>query len=298
MKVSVIIPTYNGADKLPVILPSLAKQTHQDFEVVVVVDGSTDNTMSVLEDYKHLFSDINIVRQKNLGRATVRNTGARVAKGDLLVLFDDDLCLDPHCLTEHINHHLKYPSSILTGGLKNPEQKKSDEFFKLKEYFNKRWNSSLIENGYQPLNKDNYFVMAANFSLSKQLFNRLEGFDERLNDAEDFDFGTRALEEGIPMYFNINASAIHNESPTVKQYINRLNQYRTARKQLLQVKPHIYLRHEKINVEAPKGGKKLFFKFFRSEWWIDSIETQKWVWLPEKVRFKLYDYIITANTIF
>jgi glycosyltransferase involved in cell wall biosynthesis len=298
MTVTVIIPTYNGALKLPLLLSSLEKQTYKDFELLIVIDGSTDNTVSVIENYTSLFSNFKYIEQENKGRSAVKNLGAKVAKGDLLIFFDDDLILDDHCVGEHVNHHIKYPYSILSGGLRSPQEDNPTELSKVKEYFGKRWNKTLIESNYQPLNENNYFVTAANLSLKKEIFFKIGGFDERLNDAEDFDFGTEALKTGVLMFFNENASGIHNENPTTKQYIRRLNQYRSAREQLIRFKPLLYENNKKINVNPPKGLKKIFFQIFRSPWWIESIDERRWIWLPENVRFKLYDYIITANSIF
>jgi glycosyltransferase involved in cell wall biosynthesis len=259
MTVSVIIPTYNGVNKLPLLLRSLEKQSFKNFETIVVVDGSTDNTVPYLESTTFLLSDFKFFQQENKGRGAVKNTGAKMAKGDLLVFFDDDIILDNHCLEEHVNHHLKYADSILSGGLRSPQEENPTELSKVKEYFGKRWSKELIDNNYQPLTEKNYFVTAANLSLSKNLFFKLGGFDERLNDVEDFDFGTLALKAGVLMFFNNHASGIHNENPTTRQYIRRLNQYRIAREQLVRLKPHLYLNNKKITVEPPKGVRKGIF---------------------------------------
>jgi glycosyltransferase involved in cell wall biosynthesis len=104
MNLSVIISTYNGAKKLPVILNSLLNQTHKDFELLIVVDGSTDETMDILKDWENRFSAFKIVYQENKGRAAVRNTGVKNSKNELLLFFDDDLEVDENC----IQHHVEY----------------------------------------------------------------------------------------------------------------------------------------------------------------------------------------------
>ena len=93
MNLTVIISTYNGAKKLPVILDSLTKQSYKDFELLIVVDGSIDETMDVLQEWTNRFYDFKIIYQQNKGRAAVRNTGVKNAKGELLLFFDDDLKL-------------------------------------------------------------------------------------------------------------------------------------------------------------------------------------------------------------
>lgn len=89
MKVSVIVPTYNEENVIEKCLESLSKQTHKDMEVIVVDDGSTDNTVNRLSNYR-----INLLRQKHKGAAAARNLGAKQAKGEILVFVDADMTFD------------------------------------------------------------------------------------------------------------------------------------------------------------------------------------------------------------
>ena len=113
--VSVIIPTFNGAHKLANIFKALKAQTFSDFELVVVVDGSNDNTKEVLDQYKKEFQNCKVIYQQNGGRAKVRNAGAKEAGGDLLIFFDDDMLPEPDCVAIHFQHHEKFSGSILMG---------------------------------------------------------------------------------------------------------------------------------------------------------------------------------------
>jgi glycosyltransferase involved in cell wall biosynthesis len=86
-RVSVIVPVYNGAATIERALKSVFEQTFDDFEIVVVDDGSTDDTLSVLAR----FADrIRIVRQPNRGLPGARNAGVATSRGDLLALIDHD----------------------------------------------------------------------------------------------------------------------------------------------------------------------------------------------------------------
>jgi|SRR5215471_15712208 len=85
--VSVVIPTYNNARFLPEALDSLLGQTFRDFELIVVDDGSTDDTLEVLKPYRHL---IRYLRKENGGPASARNLGIRHATGDLIAFQDAD----------------------------------------------------------------------------------------------------------------------------------------------------------------------------------------------------------------
>lgn len=87
--VSVIMPTYNKADYLTLTLESFLHQTNDQFEIVLVDDGSTDHTKNVVDHYSKLLS-LNYIYQENKGRSWARNTGLRSAKSDIIVFCDDD----------------------------------------------------------------------------------------------------------------------------------------------------------------------------------------------------------------
>jgi len=93
-RVSVVIPSYNRASFLPETIESVLAQTYIDYEIIVVDDGSTDDTPSVLAGYK---GRITVIRQENQGLSAARNTGIRHSCGAYLAFLDsDDLFLPSH----------------------------------------------------------------------------------------------------------------------------------------------------------------------------------------------------------
>jgi GT2 family glycosyltransferase len=141
--------------------------------------------------------------------------------------------------------------------------------------------------------------MAANFSMPKSLFWHLGGFDTRLTDAEDFDLAVRAYEAGIALYYNHNAFSYHVDMITGTSYIKRLRQYRAAHERLRLLEPQRYATITIHRPEAIKGIKKLFFKLFAQHFWVkwlDQDALKKFI--PMQIRYKLYDYIITANGVY
>ena|SRR5687768_18307649 len=102
MKISVIIPSYNGAHKIMEVLRALEKQTVMPDEVVVVLDGSTDNTGEMLKSQLFNFKNFKVVWQKNGGRAKVRNFGVKQVNGDLLIFLDDDMRPEPEIGRAHV----------------------------------------------------------------------------------------------------------------------------------------------------------------------------------------------------
>ena len=89
-KISIIVPTYNNGDKISKCLDSLINQEYKDLEIIVVNDGSTDDTEKVLEEYSKNDSRIKIFTQENKGVSNARNNGIRVATGDYISFVDSD----------------------------------------------------------------------------------------------------------------------------------------------------------------------------------------------------------------
>jgi glycosyltransferase involved in cell wall biosynthesis len=104
-RVSIIIPVYQGDRFLAEALESVLNQTYINYEIIVVDDGSTDNSLEVLE---HYFEKIRYVFQENQGVAAARNYGIKIAKGELIAFLDQDdlwlpdkLALQVACFDEH-----------------------------------------------------------------------------------------------------------------------------------------------------------------------------------------------------
>ena len=94
MDVSVIIPVYNGEKSISTSLDSLVRQTHRNFEVVVVNDGSVDGTEKVIKSYADELN-LNYVYQDNAGVASARNKGMELAKGMYVTFLDADDHYEP-----------------------------------------------------------------------------------------------------------------------------------------------------------------------------------------------------------
>lgn len=89
-KVSVIIPVYNTQEYLRVCLNSVISQTLEDIEIICINDGSTDNSLSILEEYSELDGRIRVTSQRNIGLSATRNKGMESAKGKYIYFLDSD----------------------------------------------------------------------------------------------------------------------------------------------------------------------------------------------------------------
>lgn len=96
MKFSIIIPTYNRAAFLPKAIESVLAQTYTDWELIVVDDGSTDNTREVVSQFKD--ERLKYIYQENSERSAARNNGIAHAKGDFICFLDSDNFILPNRL--------------------------------------------------------------------------------------------------------------------------------------------------------------------------------------------------------
>ncbi len=90
IKVSVIVPVYNGEEHLRQCMDSICGQTLQDIEIIVVDDGSTDSTCEILKEYEQADSRVQILHQDNLYAGVARNLGKAHARGEYLAFWDAD----------------------------------------------------------------------------------------------------------------------------------------------------------------------------------------------------------------
>src|SRR5579884_658579 len=86
-RVSVVLPCFNAARFLPAALDSALSQTYLPFEVILVDDGSTDDSVAIAESYGPL---VRVIRQTNQGESVARNRGLDAARGDLVAFLDAD----------------------------------------------------------------------------------------------------------------------------------------------------------------------------------------------------------------
>jgi len=93
-KVSIIIPVYNSARHLEKCLNSVVKQTYDDIEIIIVNDGSTDDSKKICESFKSTYKNIKLINQENSGQATARNKGIQVSTGENIQFVDSDDTID------------------------------------------------------------------------------------------------------------------------------------------------------------------------------------------------------------
>jgi glycosyltransferase involved in cell wall biosynthesis len=112
-KVTVLMPAYNAEDYIAEAIDSILKQSFTDFELIIINDGSTDNTEQIIQSFTD--SRINVVSQAHLGIASALNTGLSKAKAKYIARFDaDDICF-PERLRQQFIFLTTHPEYVIAG---------------------------------------------------------------------------------------------------------------------------------------------------------------------------------------
>lgn len=181
--VSVILPTYNCANFLPDSIRSILLQTCDSYEIIVVDDGSTDDTKAVLYPFMQRIKYINLGQNK--GPSTARNIGIQSAKGKYVAFIDaDDLWL-PEKLQTDIEYFEMYPEVNLVYS----KHIGIDE----KGYVHSRGSKRRLPSGniFIQLFSNQNFITTSTVVVQKEVFKTVGLFDERLSCCEDWDLWLR-----------------------------------------------------------------------------------------------------------
>lgn len=120
--VSVVIPVYNAQEGIKQCLDSLLNQTFTDCEIILLNDGSTDNTLEVIKGYASKNDCIRVIDKENEGVAKTRNRGIHLAKGEYIVFIDNDDFVDSDYLERFYNAIDQEQLDIVLGGYKRVNQ--------------------------------------------------------------------------------------------------------------------------------------------------------------------------------
>ncbi|MFC1710098.1 glycosyltransferase family 2 protein [Patescibacteria group bacterium] len=103
MKVSIVVPTYNEEDVIGDCIKSLYRQSYTDIEIIIVDDGSTDGTVTLVNNFKN----IQLYKQKHKGPGSARNLGSSKSGGDILVFVDADMTFDENFISNLVEPIIK-----------------------------------------------------------------------------------------------------------------------------------------------------------------------------------------------
>ncbi|MBE7018668.1 MAG: glycosyltransferase family 2 protein [Ruminococcaceae bacterium] len=114
---SIVVPAYNSEQFLSMCIRSVLSQSESDFELLIVDDGSSDNTLSILQKLSQTDARIKVFHQENKGHTGARNTGLKNATGEYVLFLDSDDGLEPDVLKQCKNAFQKDSSDIVIFGI-------------------------------------------------------------------------------------------------------------------------------------------------------------------------------------
>jgi len=178
--ISIIIPVYNQAAKLIKTLESLNKQSYQDYEVIIVNDGSSDGVENLCAKYLGSLATVDhylFLNQTNLGAPAARNRGYREAKGEYLFFCDADAILHPQALETLLAYLENNPSASYA-------------------YSSFMWGKKLFKLGDFDPEKLKKMPYIHTMSLIRRSDYPASGWDEGIKKLQDWDLWLTMLEEG------------------------------------------------------------------------------------------------------
>lgn len=192
-RISVIIPAYNSEKTIGEALESVLAQTYRDFEIIIVNDGSTDDSEAVIRRYVTGGNgDITCVTQKNKGAAAARNAGIRIAKGELIAFLDADDLWDKDRLATALQAMDADPQAMIVF---SDMRHMVDETIVHSSYLHERGYQHLSGGRiYDNLLKEN-FIFTPTVTLRRDVLKDVGYFDEGLPIAEDYDLWLRIAKD-------------------------------------------------------------------------------------------------------
>ena len=204
--VSVIIPVYNGAEYLPRCIESVASQSYKNLEMILIDDGSTDNSLKICQDYSAKDPRIKTICSKNKGPASARNLGLNISRGEFISFVDADDTIDKDALTILIRGYNKNPAEIVIGDFRKIKkgivEERRDIIFPGNKLLNKH---DLVDYSISYLKKPNknllFAVSWARLFKSSVIRENEISFNPELHTFEDVDFNFKYLKHTDNAYF-------------------------------------------------------------------------------------------------
>jgi GT2 family glycosyltransferase len=207
-RVSIVLATYNRLDSLLRLLSCLSKQSlpARDFEVIVVDDGSANPVRQHLDGGAYPFR-LTVIEQPNSGPAAARHRGVLEARGEILVLVDDDMELPPGFLESHLEHHAAgQPTAVFGRYVSDPKISEKSIF---ERYHGVKWDNLSRDVAAGTVVVDGTLLATGNASMRRADYLRAGGLDPSLPRAEDMALGLDLEELGVRLVFSDGAYSVH-----------------------------------------------------------------------------------------
>jgi glycosyltransferase involved in cell wall biosynthesis len=248
-KISVIIPTYNGEKFIGRAIESVLNQTFKNFELIVIDDGSTDNTKGIVMEYQKKDERIKYLWEENFGGpARPYNLALKQCQGEYIAFLDHDDEWFPEKLEKQLAIFKKYEGKINLG-LVTCGAYVVDPLGNNKGKFNFEYNNLLSSEEYELFFEKMILTSLSCVVIKKEVFEKLGNFDEKFKVAADLDMYLRMLkrynfyylEEPLANYTQSDTSLSHKQFwiKQMPEYKYLLEKYKEDFKKYPKVKSKI-----------------------------------------------------------
>ena len=238
-RVSVIIPTYNRSDLLKDAIASVLSQNYSDYEIIIVDDGSTDDTQAVVSSYKS--PKIIYFFQNNCGRSAARNSGISLARGEYIAFLDSDDIFMPNKLelqTSFLDAHTSY--GMVYSYANNVDENR--------QFLTHHYDGNLSGQIYPDmLFIRNNFITTPTVMVRAKILSELGGFDVKMHMCEDLDLWRRIARKYKVMQLTEALAHVRirsQEKPNIIELLDgRTNYYEKAIKDdenIIKIKKELY----------------------------------------------------------
>lgn len=285
-KFSLIIPAYNVEKYIKKCLDSVLNQTYTNYEIIIINDGSTDNTSKILESYKSN-KKIKIINQENKGLSSARNTGVSNAKGDYILFIDSDDFIEKELL-ETLNKTIKDEDLIRF------QIRTLDETNKIiKEYKEETFNNLNGIEAFNKLSKYNLVELAVCYAYKKETFLKNNYRFEEKTYHEDF---------GLIPYIIISSKKVTSINYIGYNYLQRKNSIMNNTDYEKEIKKsNDVLKHYKNLIKWSQnieGDLTIYKSFIANSVILKSLnlkEKDYKNYIKKLKEYKVYDNLLTNN---
>jgi glycosyltransferase involved in cell wall biosynthesis len=273
-KISVVIPCYNVEQTIVKCLKALKKQSYNSYEVLLVDNGSTDSSVSLIKEFikKNKVKNFFLFKLKEKGSCRARNFGIKKATGEIIVNIDADCLPKNDYLQEIEKSYTSEEIGGVAGNIVAYSFSTSVERF-LALYTLRGLPESTIFTEYNLIGGG---FATANLSFTKRIWERIGGFDEKLpcgRYGEDHDICARIYKEGYKIRYNKNAVVYHIHRTTIRAMLKQSFVFGFA--QTLMLKKHF---KNIILLDLPQ--KNIIYRKLPGKCWIDlNLADKKMIFL-------------------
>jgi glycosyltransferase involved in cell wall biosynthesis len=232
---SIIIPTFNRADEIIELIDSLSKQTFSSdkFEIIIIDDGSTDNTMKVIQDFRNqLKLRITVLKQDHKGPGAARNLGMKLARGKYFIFIDSDCIADKNWLRAY--EEAIYNKEV--AGFGGPDSVLNN-FMPIQKAIDYSMTSFITTGGIRGHSKkklSKYYPRSFNMGVRSDIVEKIGGMG-KLRHGQDIEFSNRILSTGEPVIKVDKAVVYHKRRISLIKFFKQVYNWGIARINLYKI---------------------------------------------------------------